>query len=558
MPSYPGLPPSFGAYGGGDGYGGGGGLSIADLIRNRGRIAAEGAQRSGELWAGAIGTLGQLASNKIQQFGEQRDQRSVQDAVRTARSSQAVDPNNPTGGYEQIISSVSPELQPKVRAALAASDAADAASRESRLKIEKAKADLQAATDAHGKVVRNQAGQYAYNALKIGETAADGGLTATAYAIKRLEDTGVQVPPEFKKHVQDGLEALQQAGGDPAQHKIIADTFRQTAGAYLQNVAAGMDPEQQKALVEADKAARTPPVSLSEGATLVDPMTGKVVAQGAPKPSNLQHVETAEGIRTFDPQTGKMGPVIGKNKPAASLLGGPSAAGDVKESVAGMKDGTLPPQLPGRASKEYTAIMAEAHRQGFDLTGAAMDFTATQKHLATANGAQQTRMVQAVDNAAHSLDVIDSLADQWKGGSFPVLNKANLALAKSGANGPEAQKLAVQLEAQIADVTSELGNVYMGGNSPTDHALGLASKNLSADWSKDTLKAMTNLARTNLKIRMNSITHSPVMGASENNMYAPKPPAQTGPVQIRGDADFAALPSGAEFIAPDGSHRRKP
>lgn len=34
-------------------------------------------------------------------------------------------------------------------------------------------------------------------------------------------------------------------------------------------------------------------------------------------------------------------------------------------------------------------------------------------------------------------------------------------------------------------------------------------------------------------------------------------PAQAGPVKIKGDADFAALPSGAEFIAPDGTHRRK-
>ena len=30
------------------------------------------------------------------------------------------------------------------------------------------------------------------------------------------------------------------------------------------------------------------------------------------------------------------------------------------------------------------------------------------------------------------------------------------------------------------------------------------------------------------------------------------------PARISGDADYAALPSGAEFIAPDGSHRRKP
>lgn len=34
--------------------------------------------------------------------------------------------------------------------------------------------------------------------------------------------------------------------------------------------------------------------------------------------------------------------------------------------------------------------------------------------------------------------------------------------------------------------------------------------------------------------------------------------AQAGPAQIKSDADFNALPSGAEFIAPDGSRRRKP
>lgn len=206
---------------------------------------------------------------------------------------------------------------------------------------------------------------------------------------------------------------------------------------------------------------------------------------------------------------------------ARPVAGAAGSVSDVKETVAGMKDGTLPPILPGRASKDYTALMAEAHRQGYDVATAATDWVATQKHVATLNGAQQTRMAQAVDNAAHSLDVIDDLADQWKGGKFPLLNKASLALAKSGASGPKAQKIAVQLEAQISDVTSELGNVYMGGNSPTDHALTLAAKNLSADWSEATLKAMTKLARTNLQIRQNSMRNVGVAGASAGNPYAP-------------------------------------
>ena len=38
---------------------------------------------------------------------------------------------------------------------------------------------------------------------------------------------------------------------------------------------------------------------------------------------------------------------------------------------------------------------------------------------------------------------------------------------------------------------------------------------------------------------------------------SPEPVTQ-GPKPISSDADYDALPSGPEFIAPDGSHRRKP
>ena len=47
-----------------------------------------------------------------------------------------------------------------------------------------------------------------------------------------------------------------------------------------------------------------------------------------------------------------------------------------------------------------------------------------------------------------------------------------------------------------------------------------------------------------------AITPAPAAGA-------PKSPT-SAPVKISGDADYAALPSGAEFIAPDGTRRRKP
>src|SRR5438093_3424684 len=254
----------------------------------------------------------------------------------------------------------------------------------------------------------------------------------------------------------------------------------------------------------------------------------------ATKPNFEQKNVTLDGkanqLVNFDPRSGQMflpgssDPINVsrvKANPPASMQVNVGQQNDVKETVAGMRDGSLPPQLPGRASKEYVALMAEAHRQGYDLATAAQDWTATQKHLATLNGAQQTRLRQAILTASDSLGVIEDLATQWDGGKFPLLNKANLALAKAGGLGAKAQQIATNLEAQITDVTSELGNVYMGGNSPTDHALSLAGKNLSADWTKDQLLSAIKLARTNLQIRTNSITNAGAITASSQQTPTP-------------------------------------
>lgn len=207
---------------------------------------------------------------------------------------------------------------------------------------------------------------------------------------------------------------------------------------------------------------------------------------------------------------------------------------DVKDTIAGMRDGSLPPLLPGRASREYVALLGEAKRQGFDLAGAATDWQATQKHIATLNGAQQLRLNQAVNALPEMLDSVEALAKQWKGGRFPLLNKANLAAAKAGAYGQNAASIANQLDAQIADVTADLGNVYMGGNSPTDHALELAGKSLKGEWSEQVLLDMVKLARNNVTIRRNSIRNVGVAGASENNPYAPPAPTmKADPLGIR-------------------------
>lgn len=229
------------------------------------------------------------------------------------------------------------------------------------------------------------------------------------------------------------------------------------------------------------------------------------------------------------------------DRPRVTVTTSNGQPSDVKEAVAAMKEGTVPPLLPGRASKEYIATLAEAHRQGYDLQGAVTDWNATQKHLATMNGAQQLRLNQAINALPDMLDSVDALATKWKGGKFPILNRANLALAKGGTYGSDVASVANQLDAQIADVTADLGNVYMGGNSPTDHALGLAGKSLKGEWDEKVLHDMVALAKKNVTIRRNSIAHTGVAGASANNPYlpgatesgAPPPPAATPKATMR-------------------------
>lgn len=208
--------------------------------------------------------------------------------------------------------------------------------------------------------------------------------------------------------------------------------------------------------------------------------------------------------------------------------GSSGSDGDMANAIAdSIVRGEQPPETTG-LYRYGAAVRAALAKRGYNLSTAQTDWRATQRHFSTLNGTQQTRMRQAVDNASHSLDVIEDLASQWKGGKFPTLNKGRLAAARSGALGPDAQRIATALEAQIADVTSELANVYMGGNSPTDHALDLASKNLAANWSEAQLKALIAQARTNLQIRQNSITNTGVVGASPSNPYGGNAPAAGG------------------------------
>jgi len=201
---------------------------------------------------------------------------------------------------------------------------------------------------------------------------------------------------------------------------------------------------------------------------------------------------------------------------------GTAGATDVKDLAQGIIGGIDPPDLKTYGYRDRTALAAELKRQGFNLTRAEQDWTATQKYLSTLNGAQQTRLRQAVSFTKDGLDQLEDIYNQWQRvgatSGWKTFNKASLATAKQlpGAAG----ELAHRLEARMADVTSELGTVYKGGNSSTDESLKLAAKNLSGDWNEQTFKGALKDIRESIRYRENSMKLVPA-GASAGNAYTP-------------------------------------
>ncbi len=192
---------------------------------------------------------------------------------------------------------------------------------------------------------------------------------------------------------------------------------------------------------------------------------------------------------------------------------------DVDAIAQAIISGDQPPTLQG-LYRYGKAVRGKLAKEDYPLAQAQIDWQATTKLIQTLNGPQQTRLRQAAQFSHDSLDIVQELSDKWKAGNYPIINKARLVAATNGALGPEAQNIATQLLAQINDLTSEFAVIYQGGNTPTDHALQLAAKNLSADFPEGVMDNMIQLSKKNIQIRLNSIKQTGVSGVGESR-YAP-------------------------------------
>lgn len=203
---------------------------------------------------------------------------------------------------------------------------------------------------------------------------------------------------------------------------------------------------------------------------------------------------------------------------------------DVQETAKAIRAGESSPVLSDYSFRDRTAIAAALHKAGFNQALAQQDYRAVQRHLTTMNGAQQTRLRQAVEFADESLPQLqaayDRLAKLAPRSGFKVLNKGAMAAMKQMPG--EAGSAAQQLDSLIADYTSELGTVYKGGNSSTDESLALAAKNISGDWNEKTFKDAIARIHQSIGLRRNSMNAVRAVGVGMDTPYE-RPGAETSP-----------------------------
>jgi hypothetical protein len=198
--------------------------------------------------------------------------------------------------------------------------------------------------------------------------------------------------------------------------------------------------------------------------------------------------------------------------------------------------------LSSRTTEQGMALNAELQKMGVDTAKLTREWTAAKSAIRNLNGASQLRLVEVINKASASLDKLDELNQQWADAAprfgIKVLNHGTLRAAQNGAFGPEAASIAQRLEGQIADVTAELGQGIMGGNSPTDRALILASKNLSGDWSQKVLGDSIKQSRYNLNLaqqaRNELLEQLGVQGTQFNTPPPVAPPVAPGAAAPQG------------------------
>ena len=329
---------------------------------------------------------------------------------------------------------------------------------------------------------------------------------------------------------QGGQPLVYQPKLDPGfktqQEEIAAETkkiaeLRQTMSQPAQRRADQLEKDRQ------ERIAAITPIDARPGQMKVSPDTGAIVFQGQYPGGNLDPKATENAAEAYV-KTGKLPTGIGRGA-----------------------------QGPQEIAQILSRAAAIAEERGIDPDKLAENW----QSFGARSGGLKTLFQRAtgltlVENEANRLiPRVRELLPQLDHTQYKDLNAAINAY-KERTGDPSIVKLGISAES----LSSVYARILKGGGTPTGGETERAHEMLNKAWSSGQINAALDQMGLELQSAKQSTDDTLKEYGLSTKDIAPSnaPPAASAPKPLSTKAEFDALPSGAEFIAPDGSHRRKP
>lgn len=414
------------------GSGGGGyrtGDTITQLLARRGDILADASRRSSGIWDGAIDNIQGSLMNGLSQYEQNAQQERLGNAMteamgpgtttRTPGQDVNGDPTADTvtkpPDIQAILGKMPPEERQKAAASIQAVATQAQTFQQHQLEIEKTRGELKAQDDASKQHLANVVGTFGLG-IEQHLKDPDGGILLAHSGLDALSNAKVPVD-RLQPFAAQAYQAYSDAANDPQKQAQIVAAWRQQVGPMIETGKAQMTPAALKDFVETQKALadQHKGVSLSEGSTLVDPITGKTIATGTPKPDTSS---LDVRLANAKPGTPEYAELLQKKRDEAAAGRDPSADAAPTMSPAAIemaalrykKDGTLPPMgMGGKGANVRQVIMnraatltpddaARIEKGGGDIANNKANFAADSASLKALQ--KQTDAVSAFESTA--------------------------------------------------------------------------------------------------------------------------------------------------------------
>lgn len=189
------------------------------------------------------------------------------------------------------------------------------------------------------------------------------------------------------------------------------------------------------------------------------------------------------------------------------------------------------------------------------------EFKSRQAALSKFTSGKQGDMVRSLSVSLDHLDVLDQAAAELKNGNVQGLNRLAQTLAEQ--TGSSVPTNFESVKGIVADEVTKAVLGGPGGVGDRDKAQKIFDKVKSPDQLAGAIKEIKALMKGQLRGLQRQYEQSTGMKDFDRFLSPSARGLDEGgaggaPKKIASKAEYDALPSGAEFIAPDGSRRRKP